>query len=95
MGVVPGTAFGSLAAAVAAEEVSVADGAAMILDGVAGPWETVTPRDAVVRLAPVRDFTGLLRIVVGAHVQGYPVDWAAVLPDADLVDLPTSLRCNE
>jgi hypothetical protein len=35
-----------------------------------------------------------MRIVVDAHVQGYPVDWAAVLPDVDPADLPTSLCCT-
>lgn len=94
MGLVPGAAFGNLAAAVVTGDVTVADGARMLVDGMGGPWGTVAHGDAVVRLAPVRDLAGVLRIVVDAHVRGFPVDWAAVLPEADLVDLPTSLCCG-
>ncbi|GAB1509592.1 type I polyketide synthase [Actinophytocola sp. KF-1] len=54
------------------------------------------PGDADVRVDPVVDGPrGLMRIVLDAFLGGYPVDWALVLPAADLVDLPTSLCCTE
>ncbi len=67
----------------------------MVVDGTPGVWESVSARDAVVRLGDVSDgIAGLVRLVLDAFVQGYPVDWTLVLPDADLVDLPTSLCCG-
>ncbi|MFI7680021.1 SDR family NAD(P)-dependent oxidoreductase [Actinophytocola sp. NPDC049390] len=95
-GVEADSAFGSVAAAVVTGRVPLADGARMVVDGAPGVWESVSDRDAVVRLGPVPDgAAGLMRIVLDAFVQGYPVDWARVLPAADLVDLPVSLCCAE
>jgi hypothetical protein len=34
-------------------------------------------------------------VLVDIFTQGYAVDWAQALPDADLVDLPVSLCCAE
>ena len=89
LGVVADAAFGSVAAAVVTGRISLADGARLVVDGAPGVWEGVSRRDAVVRLGPRES------VIIDAFAQGYSVDWALVLPDADLVDLPTSLCCNE
>lgn len=96
LGVVADSAFGSAAAAVVAGRVSLAEGARMVVDGTPGVWESLDTRDAVVRLGAVPDgVAGVMRLVLDAFVQGYPVDWALALPDAGLVDLPNSLCCAE
>jgi len=95
-GVVADAAFGSAAAGVVTGGLSLGDAARMVVDGAPEWGESHSPADAVVRLGVVRDgAAGLMRVVVDAFTQGYPVDWARVLPDADLVDLPVSLCCAE
>jgi hypothetical protein len=95
-GVTPDAAFGGVAVGVVTGRLALGDAARMVAGGV-GEWrESRTSSDAVVRIGSVRDgVAGLMRVLVDAFTQGYAVDWARVLPGADLVDLPVSLCCAE